>query len=70
MAYAVVGGSMAPKHHHASMRVLAETGGHSRFVRTIDVTPDELAGSVAEMAEEGARVTRETLHTARAPAIR
>lgn len=27
VAYAVVGGSMAPKHHHASMQVLADTEG-------------------------------------------
>ncbi|MEU1347854.1 SRPBCC family protein [Streptomyces sp. NPDC005776] len=63
VAYAVVGGSMAPKHHHASMQVLAETGGRSRFVWTTDVTPDELAGPIGEMVDAGSLVMRETLNT-------
>ncbi|MGW8883027.1 SRPBCC family protein [Streptomyces sp. NPDC055749] len=67
VAYAVVGGSMKPKHHHASMQVLADTEGRSRFVWTIDVTPDELAGPIAEMAEQGARIMRETLKAASVP---
>lgn len=58
MAYAVVGGVMAPKHHHASMQVLADTKGRSRFVWTIDVTPDELVGPIGEMAEQGCVVAR------------
>lgn len=62
VAYAVVGGSMAPKHHHASMQVLAETGGGSRFVWTIDVTPDELAGPISEMVDQGSLVMRATLN--------
>lgn len=70
VAYAVVGGSIAPKHHHASMQVLAESEGRSRFVWTIDVTPDELAGSIGEMAEQGARIMRETLKAAPVPTDR
>ncbi|MFI6864410.1 SRPBCC family protein [Streptomyces sp. NPDC050421] len=62
VAYAVVGGSMAPKHHHASMQVLAETGGRSRFVWTTDVTPDELAGPIGEMVEQGSLVMQEALN--------
>ncbi|MFM9632877.1 SRPBCC family protein [Streptomyces galilaeus] len=61
VAYAVVGGSMTPKHHHASMQVLADAEGRSRFVWTMDVTPDELAGPISEMAEQGARIMQETL---------
>ncbi|MFF3954177.1 SRPBCC family protein [Streptomyces sp. NPDC001890] len=67
VAYAVVGGSMAPKHHHASMQVLADTEGRSRFVWTIDVTPDELAVPIDEMAEQGSRIMQETLKAAPAP---
>ncbi|MEU8679121.1 SRPBCC family protein [Streptomyces sp. NPDC048560] len=67
VAYAVVGGSMAPRHHHASMEVLAGSGGRSRFVWTIDVTPDELAGPIDEMAEQGAGVMRETLKATPVP---
>ncbi|MER7539783.1 SRPBCC family protein [Streptomyces sp. NPDC097704] len=67
VAYAVVGGSMAPKHHHASMQVLADAEGRSRFVWAIDVTPDELADPINEMAEQGARIMRETLKAAPVP---
>ncbi|MEU1230911.1 SRPBCC family protein [Streptomyces sp. NPDC005828] len=67
VAYAVVGGSMAPKHHHASMQVLADAEGRSRFVWAIDVAPDELADPIDEMAEQGARIMRETLKAAPAP---
>ncbi|MEL5956832.1 SRPBCC family protein [Streptomyces sp. CLV115] len=70
VAYAVVGGSMTPKHHHASMQVLADTEGRSRFVWTIDVTPDELAGPIGEMAEQGVRIMRETLKATPVPADR
>ncbi|MEV7276974.1 SRPBCC family protein [Streptomyces sp. NPDC093111] len=70
VAYAVVGGSMKPRHHHASMQVLADTAGRSRFVWTIDVTPDELAAPIDEMAEQGVRVMRETLKAAPGPAGR
>ncbi|MET9963080.1 SRPBCC family protein [Streptomyces sp. NPDC006326] len=61
VAYAVIGGSMTPKHHHASMQVLAAGEGRSRFVWTIDVAPDELAGPIDAMAEQGAHVMQETL---------
>ncbi|MEU9088696.1 SRPBCC family protein [Streptomyces sp. NPDC048428] len=61
VAYAVVGGSLAPKRHHASMQVFDATEGRSRFVWTTDVTPDELAGSISEMVEQGAHVMQDTL---------
>ncbi|MEU7553393.1 hypothetical protein AB0B01_13780 [Streptomyces sp. NPDC044571] len=70
MAYAVVGGSMEPKHHHASMQVLADTEGRSRFIWTIDVTPDELAGPISEMGEQGARIMQETLRATPNPTDR
>lgn len=63
VAYAVVGGSLAPapKHHHASMQVFADGEAQSRFVWVTDVTPDDLAGPIAEMMGEGARVMQRTL---------
>ncbi|WP_405903265.1 SRPBCC family protein [Streptomyces sp. NBC_00656] len=67
VAYAVVGGSLAPKHHHASMQVSADADGRSRFVWTIDVAPDELAVPISEMAEQGALVMQRTLNAAPAP---
>ncbi|MGP4012529.1 SRPBCC family protein [Streptomyces sp. 4N124] len=63
VAYAVVGGSLAPKHHHASMQVFADGTEHSRFVWITDVTPDDLAGPIAEMVDQGARVIKQTLET-------
>ncbi|MFE9813703.1 SRPBCC family protein [Streptomyces sp. NPDC005773] len=67
VAYAVVGGSLAPRHHHATMQVSADTEGRSRFVWTIDVTPGELAVPIGEMAEQGALVMQRTLNAAPAP---
>jgi carbon monoxide dehydrogenase subunit G len=67
VAYAVVGGSLAPKHHHASMQVFADGKDHSRFVWITDVAPDDLAGPIAEMVDQGARVIKQTLET-QAPA--
>ncbi|MFD0416810.1 SRPBCC family protein [Streptomyces sp. NPDC127108] len=67
VAYAVVGGSLAPKHHHASMQVFAEGEERSRFVWITDVTPDDLAGPIAEMVDQGAGVIKQTLETPATP---
>ncbi|MFG2894944.1 SRPBCC family protein [Streptomyces sp. NPDC048248] len=64
VAYAVVGGSLTPKHHHASMQVFADSAESSRFVWITDVTPDDLASPIAEMVDQGARVIKQTLETA------
>jgi hypothetical protein len=61
VAYAVVGGSLAPKHHHASMQVFADGQEHSQFVWITDVTPDDLAGPIAEMVNQGALAIKQTL---------
>ncbi|GAA2066522.1 hypothetical protein GCM10009801_13060 [Streptomyces albiaxialis] len=63
IAYAVVGGALDPKHHHASMQVLADGTEYSRFVWITDVTPDDLAGPIADMVDQGARVIKQTLET-------
>lgn len=65
VAYAVVGGAMTPKHHHASMQVFPDGEGRSRFVWITDVTPDDLAAPIAEMVDEGSQVMRRTLGAAR-----
>ncbi|MGW6917599.1 SRPBCC family protein [Kitasatospora sp. NPDC054939] len=67
VAYAVVGGSLAPKHHHASMQVFADGTEHSRFVWITDVTPDDLAGPIADMVDQGALVIKQTLETQATP---
>ncbi|MBO8195879.1 SRPBCC family protein [Streptomyces oryzae] len=67
VAYAVVGGSLAPRHHHASMQVFADGEKHSRFVWITDVTPHDLAGPIAEMVDQGALVMKQTLETPATP---
>ncbi|KAK1180438.1 SRPBCC family protein [Streptomyces sp. NBS 14/10] len=61
VAYTVVGGSLHPAHHHASMQALAEAGGRTRFVWHTDVLPDTLAAPIAEFVEQGSVVIRQAL---------
>ncbi|MDH6111610.1 carbon monoxide dehydrogenase subunit G [Kitasatospora sp. MAP12-15] len=61
IAYAVVGGALEPRHHHASMQVFADAEGRSRFVWITDVAPDDLAEPIAEMVDQGIRVIKRTL---------
>jgi hypothetical protein len=49
------------------MQVLPDTEGRSRFVWTIDVTPDDFADPIRAMAEQGAHIMRETLEAAPVP---
>lgn len=65
VAYTVVGGSLHPSHHHASMQALPEEGGRTRFVWHTDVLPDELAAPIAGFVEHGAAVICRALATAR-----
>jgi carbon monoxide dehydrogenase subunit G len=58
VAYAAVGGFST--HHNASMQVLAEPEG-SRLVWTTDLLPDEAAGPVGAMIEQGSEVMKRTL---------
>ncbi|MFJ2188482.1 SRPBCC family protein [Kitasatospora sp. NPDC087861] len=67
IAYAVVGGSLEPTHHHASMQVLSDTENRSHFVWIIDVTPDSLGEPIAEMVDQGIRVIKRTLDREAAP---
>lgn len=52
VAYAVLREGLV--HHGASMRVLAEGQGNSRFVWTSDFLPDGLAASIGPRIEQGA----------------
>ncbi|MGV9774676.1 SRPBCC family protein [Streptosporangium sp. NPDC003464] len=63
VAYTVVGGSLHPSHHHASMQALAEAGGRTRLVWHTDVLPDTLAAPMAEFVEHGSAVMRQALET-------
>ena len=58
-AYASVEGRA--QHHNASMQVFAEGDDRSRLVWTTDVLPNELAGPIGALVEQGAAVMKKTL---------
>ena len=59
LVYAIVGGQA--RHYNASVQVFADGESRSRFVWIIDLLPNELAGPIGAMAEQGARVIKRTL---------
>jgi carbon monoxide dehydrogenase subunit G len=61
LAYASVGGRLT--HHNASVQIFAEEGDRSRLVWITDLLPDELAGSIREMVEQGAEVMKQALES-------
>lgn len=56
--YAAVGGRAT--HHNASMQVFADDGG-SRLVWITDLLPNDLAGFVTGLVEQGAAVIKQTM---------
>jgi len=64
LAYAAVGG--LTKHHNASIQVFAEGEDRSRLVWTTDLLPNELAGAIGDLVEQGAEVMKKTLELASA----
>jgi hypothetical protein len=67
LAWSVVGGRMT--HHNASLQVFAEGEGRSRVVWIADLLPNELAGYIAGMIEQGMAVMKKTLEAASTPSI-
>ena len=67
LVWAVVGGR--PTHHNASLQVFADGEGRSRVVWIADLLPDELAGSIAGMIEQGMAVMKKTLEGSLTPSI-
>src|SRR5512145_2719086 len=61
-AYAAVGGQA--KHHSASMQVFADDEGRSRLVWITDVLPNDLAGPIGALVEQGAEAMKRTLERA------
>ena len=59
LVWAVVGGKMT--HHNASLQVFADGEGRSRIVWIADLLPNELAGYIAGMIEQGMAVMKKTL---------
>jgi carbon monoxide dehydrogenase subunit G len=67
LAWAVVGGRMT--HHNASLQVFADGEGRSRVVWIADLLPNEVAGYIAGMIEQGMAVMKKTLEAASTPSI-
>jgi carbon monoxide dehydrogenase subunit G len=59
LVWAVVGGRFT--HHNASAQVFADGEGRSRFVWIADLLPDEIAGDIRALIEQGSAVIRKTL---------
>jgi hypothetical protein len=59
LAYAIVQGR--PKHYNGAVQVFAEDDGHSRLVWIVDLLPNDLAGPIGSMMEQGAAVMKHTL---------
>lgn len=59
LAYAAVGGRAT--HHNASFQVFAESEGRSRLVWITDLLPNDMAGPIGAMVEQGAGVIKQTL---------
>lgn len=59
LAYAAVGGRAT--HHNASFQVFAEGEDRSRLVWIADLLPNDMAGPINGMMEQGAGVIKQTL---------
>ena len=67
LVWAVVGGRLT--HHNASLQVFADGEGRSRVVWIADLLPNELAGTIAGMIEQGMAVMKKTLEGSLTPSI-
>ncbi|HEX8802899.1 MAG TPA: SRPBCC family protein [Acidimicrobiales bacterium] len=68
LAYTVVDGPLGATHHNASAQVV-DDGGRVRFVWVTDVLPDELAGTVGDLMDQGLAAIAATLSHPRPPAV-
>ena len=57
--YAAVGGQST--HHNASMQVFAEGESETRLVWITDMLPNEVAGPIGALIEQGASIIKQTL---------
>lgn len=58
-SWAVVGGRLS--HHNASMEVFPDANGGTRLVWTADLLPNELAGTIAGMMDQGLAAAKRAL---------
>jgi Polyketide cyclase / dehydrase and lipid transport len=59
LAYSVVEGR--PTHHNASIQVFPDGSGRSRIVWIADLLPDDIAGLIGGMMEQGCAAMKNTL---------
>jgi polyketide cyclase/dehydrase/lipid transport protein len=59
LVYAIVEGR--PTHYNGAVQVFTEDDGHSRLVWIVDLLPNDLAGPIGSMMEQGAAVMKHTL---------
>jgi hypothetical protein len=59
LVWSVVGGRMT--HHNASLQVFAGSEGGARVVWVADLLPNDLAGTITGMIEQGMAVMKRTL---------
>lgn len=59
LVWSVVGGGLT--HHNASMQILAEGERRTRVVWIADLLPDEFAGAIGSMIDEGLAAMNRTL---------
>jgi carbon monoxide dehydrogenase subunit G len=59
LVWSVVGGRFT--HHNASAQVFPDGDGRSRFVWIADLLPNELAGDIGALMEQGTAVIKKTL---------
>lgn len=65
LAYTVVSSPLGATHHNASAQLIATGADRCRFVWITDVLPDELAGPIGAMMDQGALVIKKTLENGR-----
>lgn len=59
IVWSAVGGSLT--HHNGSAQVFSDVGGFTKVVWIADLLPDEAAGLISTMMDEGMRVMKQTL---------
>jgi carbon monoxide dehydrogenase subunit G len=62
LAYSVLDGPLGSTHYNGSAQVFA-AGGGTRFVWIVDVLPDDVAGPVCALMDQGIGVMKRTLES-------
>jgi len=61
LVWAVADGSLGLEHYNASAQVIPDGKTRTRFVWTADLLPDDLAGAVSQLMEQGLAAIKNTL---------